>query len=652
MYKHDHISVKTDIDYRQSLVRQLYNRMLNTRLDEITKEADPPFIFAYSGYGSDVGDLDTYTAFANVPEGKIEHALDVLLTENERALRHGFNASELERQKTAMKENIMRQAKEQDKIDSRRLITRYIYHYLDGNPIPSIDQQLAYYEKFLPTITVEEIDALAKDWITPENRVVVVTAPEKDDVVLPTEEDLLGLIDGIANKEIAPYEDKVITAPLFDKELSAVSIKQTASYDEVGVKEFELENGVKIVLKPTTFKNDEIMMTASSEGGTSLYEDEDYMNATNASRIVAQSGLGDFSDSDLEKLLTGKTVGVFPYIGSYYEGVSGSCSPKDLETMLQLTYMYFTDVRKDEEAFNSYISKQANTYKNLMSNPAYYFMDHSMKLRTNNHPRVGFPTAESLESIDYDRALEIYKERFADASGFTFIFVGNFEEETLKEMCQKYLGNLPSSGVEETYMNRQIDYVEGEINDLINMGAAPKTQVELFFHGPFEWTPENAYHFNSMLDVLRIKMRESMREDKGGVYGVRVSGNASRIPEERYSITVSFNCDPGNTEDLIATAMKDVEHATKNGASEKDLTKVKETQRQSMIKSLEENTYWRSKLENVYENGVSPSTISLEHLEKSIQGLDSDDIKNAASQYFGSGNFIRMVMEPAEVENN
>ncbi len=652
MYKHDHIDVKTEADYRGRLVRQLYNRMLNTRLDEITKQADPPFIFAYSGYGGDVGDLDTYTSFANVPEGKIESALDVLLTENERALRHGFNASEMERQKTAMMENIQRQAREQDKLESRRVINRYVYNYLDGNVIPSIDTQLEYYEKFMPSINVEEINALAKDWITPENRVIVVTAPEKDDVSLPTEEDLLTLVDGIASKELAPYVDKVIDAPLFSKELNPVSIKEVASFDEVGVKEFVLENGVKIVLKPTDYKNDEILMSASSEGGTSLYEDEDYMTANSAARIIDESGLGEFSSTDLEKLLTGKTVGVFPYIGSYFEGLSGSSSPKDLETMFQLSHMYFTDVRKDEEAFKSFITKQSNIYKNLMSNPNYFFMDYSMKKKTNNHFRTGFPTEERMNSIDHDRAHEIYKERFADASGFTFVFVGNFEEEVIKALSQKYLGTLPSTDTEEHYMNRNIDYVEGEMQDEFKMGEAPKTQVELFFHGPFEWTSENAYHFNSMIDVLKIKMRESMREDKGGVYGVRVSGNASKVPEERYSITVSFNCDPEKTEMLIETAMNDVKNARMNGAEEKDLTKVKETQRQSMIKNLEQNRYWRSRLEYVYENGISPNTISLETLERSIETLNSDVIKQAASQYFGSGNYIRMVMQPEEIPSN
>lgn len=652
MYKHDHVDTKTDADYRNVLVRQLYNRMLNTRLDELSKVADPPFIFAYSGYGGDVGDLDTYTSFANVPEGKINSALEVLLTENERALRHGFNQSELERQKISMMENIERQSREQDKLESRRLINRYVYNYLRGNAIPSIDQQLAYYNEFMPTIKVEEINQLAKKWITPENRVIVVTAPEKDDIQLPSEEDLLGLVDGISNKEIAAYEDKVITAPLFDKELTPVAIEKVATFDEVGVTEYKLANGVKVVFKPTDFKNDEILMTASSEGGTSLYEDKDYMSATTAAQIVNESGLGQFSSTDLDKVLTGKVAGAFPYIGSYYEGLSGSCAPKDMETMFQLAHMYFTDVRTDEEAFKSFLSKQSNIYKNLMSNPNYFFMDYSMKKKLNNHYRTGFPTEERLNSIDHKRAIEIYKERFADASGFTFVFVGNFDEEEMKMMCQKYIGTLPSTFAEEHYMDRKMNYVEGEINDEFKMGEAPKTQVELFFHGPFEYTPENAYNFNSMLDVLRIKMRESMREDKGGVYGVRVSGGAGKVPVERYSITVSFNCDPENTEELIETAMNDVKNARMNGAEEKDLTKVKETQRQSMIKNMEENRYWRSRLENVYEKGLSPNSISLERLEKSIDGLTSEAIKNAAEAYFGSGNYIRMVMQPEEIPSN
>lgn len=652
MYKHDHIPLRTKEDYRQTLVRQLYNRMLNARLTEITKEAEPPFIFAYSGYGSDVGNLDTYTSFANVPEGKIEAALDVLLTENERALRHGFNKTELERQKIKMMENMERQAREQDKIDSRRLVTRYVYNYLDARPIPSIDTQLSYYKEFLPEISVANVNQLAKKWITDENRVVVVTAPQKEDVPLPQEDALLSLVNNVAAKEIGPYEDVVVTGPLFDKELQPVAIRERASFDDVGVKEFKLENGIRLVLKPTDFKNDQVLMSASSEGGTSLYSDEDFIHASNAARIVSESGIGPFTETELEKLLIGKTVGVFPFIGSYREGISASCSPRDLETMFQLTHMYFTDVRKNEKAFKSFISKQANTYKNLMANPQYFFMNHTMKLKTNKHPRVGFPTQESLQAINHDRALEIYRERFSNAGDFTFIFVGNFDEDQLKELSQKYLGTLPARETEETFMNRNIDYVEGPIVDEIQMGEAPKTNVELFFHGPFEWTQENAFNFQAMIDVLAIKMRESMREDKGGVYGVRLSGNVSRIPEEGYSITVSFNCDPQNTEELIETAMNDVKNAKMKGAEQGDLTKVKETQRQSMIKNLEENRYWQSRLRFVYDYDLSPSSIKLETLEEAIKRLDSDDIKDAASQYFGSDNFIQMVMEPEKLPSN
>ncbi len=652
MYKHDHIKLETEEDFRASLIRQLYNRMLNTRLEEISKQANPPFLFAYSGYGGDVGELDTYTAFANVPEGKINSALEILLIENERALRFGFNQAEMERQKIGMLENIERQFKEQDKMESRRIVNRYVYHYLRGNAIPSIAQQLDYYKKFLPTINIEEINVLAKKWITDENRVVVITAPEKEGYILPSEQELLDLINGVENLTIDPYEYEEITADLFDKELSPVAIKEVNFFEKVGVKEFELENGVKIVFKPTTFKNDEILMSASSEGGTSLYANEDYLNASVASQIVDESGLGQFSSSDLQKILNGKTVGVYPYISSYYEGLSGSCSPKDLETLMQLTYMYFTDIRKDEDAFNSFISKQSSIFQNIMSNPAYYFMDHTMKIKTNNHPRVSFPTPEELLNINHDRAIEIYKERFANAGDFKFVFVGNFDENELKLMCQKYLGNLPSTNEKEHYVDQNIIYQKGEINDEIKMGKAPKTQVELFFHGPFEWSTENVYKFNSMIDVLNIKMRESMREDKGGVYGVRISGNASKIPNNQYIISISFNCDPENTEMLIETAMNDVKNAKMNGAESKDLTKVKETQKQSMIKSLEENRFWQSKLEFVYENNLSPNTIGMEGLEQSIQSLDSKAIQSAVSQYFGSGNYMRLIMKPEELPSN
>ncbi|MFK7810378.1 MAG: M16 family metallopeptidase [Saprospiraceae bacterium] len=650
VYKHPHQSVKTMEDYRDNIVRRLYNGMLNARLDELSAAANAPFNYAYTGYSRDVGDIDTYSSYAMVPEGGTLRGLEVILEENERVLRHGFNATELERQKAALMNRMEKAFKEQNKTDSGRLSMRYVYHFLKDNPIPSIGDEVKFYETLLPTIRVAEVNALAKEWITDENRVVVISGPKKEESPLPAEADVRNLLETIKQKEIAAYVDESNDAPLLAEIPKASLFTQEKVYEATDVTELVLANGVKVVLKPTDFKNDEIMLSAFSPGGTSLASDQDYFSATSAARVIDQSGVGEFNLTQLQKKLTGKTVSISPYIGELYEGMSGAASPDDLETMLQLVYLYFHEPRKDGDALKSYVTKQKSIYKNLLSQPDYYFYDKVSKIQYGNHPRRGFPTAENMESIDLEKLYNFYKDRFADASDFTFTFVGNFEVEKIKPMLATYLGNLPSNRRKDSWKDVGANYKKGKVSETFNRGEAPKSQINLMYHGDFEYTPQNKYDFQSMIQVLRIKMRESMREELGGVYGVRVSGNTSKFPKEEYDITISFNADPPMVDKLIEAAMKDIKNAQMNGAEEKDLTKVKETQRQGRIKDLKENRYWSRTLQNIYKNEGDPSKISLEELEKYINGLDSDDIKKAANTFFDEGSSIKVIMMPEKSE--
>ncbi len=647
-YKHDFQPLKTIRDYRQRLVHSLYNRMLNSRLGEIGQSANPPFTFAYFGYGRDVGNLATYEGYAMVPEGGAQKGLRTLLEENKRVLKHGFLESELERQKTELLKYVERSAKESDKTNSNSLVMKYVYHYLDGNPIPSPEQTLKLYQELLPTIEVAELNSLAKKWITDENRVVVITGPDKEESPMPSAEEIMGILKEIDAMEVAPYIDNVSDAPLLAEMPSPGSITNTEILKSIRVKELALSNGIRVILKPTDFKNDEILMTAYSPGGTSLYDDEDYQSASNAAIIVDESGLADFDITQLLKKLTGKTVNVSPYISEMYEGFNGNASPEDLETLFQLVHLYFTQPRRDEQAFQSYISKQRSIYANLLSNPGYWFRNETLKEKYGEHERRSFPREEDLDKINLDRVHEIYKDRFADASDFTFVFVGNFDEEKMTAYLETYLASLPNLGRNESWKDVQANLKKGKIEKTYSRGKAPKSQIELTYHGDFEWNSENRYNLNSLIQILRIKMRESMREDKGGVYGVRVSGGASQFPKPKYSINISFNSDPANVEELINTALKDIANAKENGAEEKDLNKVKETQKQQRVKSLKENRFWNNQLRSVYQNGLDPNKISLESLEKMIEGLDSEDIKNAANLYFDEQNSMKFILNPGE----
>ena len=654
MYKHKGEKTKNVLDFRKQLTHSLYNSMLNGRLNELTQSPEPPFTFAYTGYGGDVGSLATYSSYAFVQEGGAQKGLETVLTETKRVVDHGFTSSELERTKVEMIKGIERAVKEMDKMESRRLVGKYVYHYLKGNPIPSEDQREKLYKEYLPTITLEEVNALGKKWVTDENRVVVITGPEKEEVPMPTEAEVLNIFDQVAAMTLTPYEDKVSDEPLLGTDLQPVGIKESKTIENVNVTEYTLDNGVKVVLKPTDFKNDEIMMRAYSPGGTNLYSDAEYPSAANAARIINEGGISTFDLPQLQKKLAGKIANVSPGIGSMYEYMNGGCSPDDLETMMQLTYLYFNAPRADEDVVKSYINKQKSIYKNLFSNPQYWFFDQTSKIKYGDHPRMGFPTEEMLDKITLEKVMEVYKDRFADASDFTFFFVGNFEVEAMKKMTAKYLGNLPNIGRNEQWKDLNINMIDGVIIKDLVRGAAPKSQIDMTYHGKYSgWTPKEVYKFYMAADLLRIKMRESMREDKGGVYGVGVRGNVSRYPKSQYSINISFNSEPDKVEELIKTGLNDIETIRKEGVQVKDLDKVKETRIQSRTKDLKENSWWMGNMQGVYQNGWNSfDNFSLEKYQSIIESITPADIQETIKKHYDDSNFIKIVMNPAPAESN
>ncbi|MEO1625541.1 MAG: insulinase family protein [Bacteroidota bacterium] len=651
MYKHDYDKMSDMKDYRTRLVHRLYNSMLDARLEEITQSPNPPFTFAYTGYGRDVGDLATYESFAMVPEGGAQKGLEAILMENERVLRHGFTTGEFSRAKLRLLTRMEKSFKEKDKTDSRRFAMRYVYHYLDGNPIPSLGSELEFYQKMLPDIQLNEVNQLAKQWITDENRVVVVTGPKKEGSPLPAEAAIRQVLSSMDGKDIPPYVDQVSDEPLMASIPESTNISEEKQLESINATELKLANGIRVILKPTDFKNDEVLMRAFSPGGSSQISDEDFPKVRFATRIISESGLGSFDYNQLQKKLTGKLVRVSPYISELYEGFRGSSSPKDIETMLQMVHMYFTMTRKDEKVLQSLITKQEAVYKNLMSQPRYYFSDQVQRIQFDGHPRRGFPQVDEMEKISLDKVYDFYQDRFQNAGDFTFLFVGNFEVEKIKPMLATYLGSLPTTERQEKGKDVGANYVKGTVKKQLVKGEAPKSQVNLTWHGDFEYNSQNAYDFNTMIQVLRIKMRESMREDKGGVYGVGVRGRITREPQPKYSITVSFNADPPRMQELIETALSDIAKTKEQGVEEKDLTKVSETQRQGRIKDMKENSWWVRSLERSYQEGSDVEKLKMEVLESYIEKLDSDAIKNAANQYFDMTNFIQITMVPQSPEN-
>jgi len=647
LYKNDNVTTETLKEYRRDVTYQLYNGMLNERLRELTQSADPPFLFGSTSFGSLVRTKSSYTSFAVVGENGVEKGLKALLEENERVKKFGFTQAELERYKKKTFNFYEQAYKESDKTESERYAAEYIRSFLTAEPIPGIEFEFESIKQYLPGIKLEEVNALAANWIKGTNRVVVITGPDKEGVTLPTEDDIRRMLDEAEKMEIIAYEEEDLGTELMEASPTPGKVTTSKHYDEIGTTEITLSNGVIVVLKPTDFKNDEILMTATSPGGHSLYADEDYQSASNASGLISQSGVRDFSPTDLQKMLAGKTVRVSPYISTLSEGMSGNAAPKDFESMLQLIYLYFTTPKKDEQAFQSMITKNKMLYQNLMSNPQYYYSDQVSKIMSQNHPRGGgFPTVEDFEKINFERAFEIYGERFADASDFKFFFVGNFNIEEITPMLELYLGSLPSLKRNETWRDLGIRPPKGVVDKVLRKGTDPKSFVTINFTGEKKYDKKENYILRSLGEVLSIKLIEILREEKSGVYGVGASGSSSKYPNERYSFRISFPCAPENVSDLVAATFAEIDKIKKDGVSDEDLQKIKETQRRNREENLKINRYWLNQLRAYYYNQSNLNTFY--ESEELTEGITSDDLKAAANKYINMENYVKIVLIPEE----
>ncbi len=647
IYKQDNEETETLNDYRRDVIYRLYTGMLNQRLEELKQSAEPPFFFASANYGSMVRTKSNYSSFAVVGQDGIKNGLKAIVVENERAKRYGFTEGEFERYKNVMLNNMEKAYKESDKTESSRYAGEYIRNFLSQEPIPGVAFEYDFYQKVLPTITIEEVNEMGRKWVSKSNRVIVITGPEKEGVEMPTEDEVKKMLREATLARITAYEDKLVATSFIEEVPTAGKVTATKELKTVEAKEITLSNGVKVVLKPTDFKNDEILMTAFSFGGSSLYPQEDDKSARNASSIISESGVKDFSTTDIKKMLSGKTVSVSPYVSGLSEGLNGSTSPEDIETMLQLTHLYFAAPRKDSEAFESFKSKNRMLYQNLMSNPQFYFADQLTKILTDNHPRAeGFPKAEDLDMINYDRAYDIYKERFTDASDFTFFFVGSFKEEELIPMLETYLGSLPGTNSNETWKDLGVRPPKGVVNEVVKKGTDQKSQVTIAFTGEKKYEKQTNYYMTSLASVLTTKLIEILREEKGGVYGVGARASVSKYPYENYSFTVSFPCGPENVDELSKAVFDEIDKIKKEGISEEDLNKVKETQRRERKDNLEKNRYWLNSLRGYYYNDGDLE--GYYDYEDQIEKLSSEDLKETANTYLKDDNYVKVVLMPEE----
>ncbi len=631
-------------DYRRQLLEQLYHGMVNQRLDEVRRRPEPPFVFAISTSAGFVRTRDVYLQAAQVEEGGVERGLEALLTEVERVDRHGFTAGELERMKAELLRRYEQAWAERDKLDSGMLAAEYLRNFLDEEPLPGIERELALVRELLPTIGLEELNRLAAQWISESNRVVLVSGPENAASPLPSEARLAALFEEVEERPVEPYVDRIAEAPLLAAPPAPGPVVAESAIPEVGITEWRLANGVRVVLKPTDFQNDEVLLAGFSPGGHSLAADDEHASALFADTVAAEGGLGELDRVALEKLLAGKVVEVRPYVDELEEGLRGRASPRDLETMLQLVYLSFTAPRRDPEAFAAFQARTRSFLENRQSRPEAAFADEMTRVLSRNHPRRRPPSVELLAEVELEAALRFYKERFADAGDFTFLLVGNFDPAAIRPLVETYLGGLPATGREETWRDVGVEAPEGVVEVEVRRGLEPKSLVQLVFEGPAEWSRENYHDLRSLADALRIRLREVLREDLGATYGVGVRGVLSARPHERYTLTISFGCAPENVEPLLAAVWRELAAARAGELDAGYAEKVREIQLRERETDLRENPFWLAVLETYYDHGWDPRLVL--DFDALLARVTPDRLADSARRFLDPADYVVGVLYP------
>lgn len=634
-------------DRRDGMVRSLFNQMLSARIQELTQKAEPPFLFgnaSYGGFLGGVGNLDAFTSVAVAKSGNVEKALVAVLEETEKAKKFGFTASELGRAKTDYMVSQEKSYKEKDKTPSEQIVGGLVGAFIEDENLTSPDFSFDFTKKYLEGIKLAEVNALSNTLITTENRAVILLAPEKDKATLPTETQLREWLNS-AGKNVTAYVDNTINKPLIAKLPMGSKVILTKKIPEIGVTELTFANGVRAILKPTDFKNDEILIGAYSNGGTNLYSDKEADNASLSSTITSMGGLGEFSAVNLQKMMSGKVAQISPYVTETSENINGSTNPKDLELALQLIYSDFTQPRFDADVVKGFVANISNLLEGQEKTltPEKVYNDTLSMILSNYAPR-NFPmTAERFKKIDAKRAFEIYKERYADASDFTFLFVGNFKNEEIKPLLEKYLGGLPSIKRKETFKDLGIREPKGKIEKTLYKGTEAKSRVTMVWSGDYLATPDSEKQVEALSEVLEIKLIEKLREEESGVYGVGVSGSVSKIPAKRYSFRIAFQCAPENVEKLVNRTMAEIKKVKESGAELTDIDKFRaETKRQTETQ-LRENGFWLGYLQGQYQDNEDVKEVL--KVNEMLKKVTVESTKISAKKYFAE-NMIKVILLP------
>lgn len=633
-------------DYKRDLMERLYLTMFNTRLAEIAQKPNAPFLGADASKGGFIGrNTEAFTLAAGVKDGGIEAGLEALLVEARRVDEFGFLQTELDRAKQNMLRGYERAYAERDKTQSAALVQELINNYLDGEPIPGIEYEYRIVQQLVPTITLGDVNKLASGWITDSNRVILAESPEKEGLKIPTRDELLDVFKRAAQTKVVAYTENVSSEALVANPPTPGRVTASRVIPELGVTEWTLSNGARVFVKPTDFKADEVLLGSYSFGGTSLAPDSMYMSASLAPLIIGQSGLGNFNRIDLGKKLAGKAAAASATLSETGESVSGRASPKDLETMFELVYLNFTAPRLDQDTYQALKAQFDQYIANRGVDPDEVFGDTVAVTMARHAFRARPLTAATFGEVNPETSLAFYKNRFADASDFTFAIVGNVDTTTLKPLVERYLASLPSTGRKETYRDVGIVPPTGVVERVVHKGVEPKANTIIEFTGECVYKPQTRVDMLALSSLLQIKLDETLREQLGGAYSPSAGGGCSALPTPRFAFQVQFNSAPENVDKLSKSVFALIDSLKAQPPSEADVNKVKEGIIRQREVSLKQNAYWMTSILSRDQNKESLPGM-LQPYDDLVKAITPASIQAAAKKYLDINNYARFVLLP------
>jgi zinc protease len=634
--------------YRDIMLDQLFGAMLGARLDELSQSASPPFLNA----GADRSlfpmprTKDEAILQALVANDGVTRGLDALVTELHRVAQFGFTETELMRAKQAVLLRYERVVTESPDRESASRADEYTRNFLEDEALPTIWQELAFQRRFVPGVTLAEVNALAGDWFPDRNRFVVVSAPDAAGVVLPTQAQLTAVVAAASAKRLEPYVDVAAEHALMEEPPSPGAIVKTTARSDAGIVEWTLSNGATVVLKPTTLKADQILFRGSAPGGTSLAADTDFIPARSADVVVPAGGVGQFSDVLLNKLLAGKAVQVTPFIGEIDQGLEGGATPQDLETMFQLIYLRFTQPRADPTAFAAMAAQARGLLANQMASPDVLFGQAVQAALSRDNPRRQPETPQTVDQWNLAKSIAFYKARFADASNFTFVFVGSFTPDAIKPLVETYIASLPATHAHETFRDLGITAPTGVIERTVEKGIAPKSEVAIVFSGPFEGDDAHALALRSMALVLQSRLLDTIRQQLGGTYSITASPSAQKLPRPEYSLRIDWTCDPARTTDLVRRVFDEIEALKNTPFSPRQVGLIRDALLRDFEVNSQDNGYLLNQISQRYENGDAATVAAAVHLPDQIASLTGEAIQQAAQTYLSTRNYVQVTLMP------